>query len=130
MNSLLRVLVIGGVATGPKTASRLRRLMPEAEITLIDRDSIVSYGACGLPYYVEGLFEDVNALIQTPVGVPRTPVFFEKVKGFTVLTRTEAFCKVSMRGYEAQLILNASGYDRVAFIEGGIVGWPFETRQP
>ncbi|MFW5854516.1 MAG: FAD-dependent oxidoreductase [Thermodesulfobacteriota bacterium] len=90
MTSPLRVLVIGGVATGPKTACRLKRLVPEAEVTLIDKDDIVSYGACGLPYFVEGLFSDVNTLIQTPVGVERTPMFFEKAKGFQVLTRTEA----------------------------------------
>ncbi|MFP4306648.1 MAG: FAD-dependent oxidoreductase [Desulfococcaceae bacterium] len=90
MSSPTRVLIIGGVATGPKTAARLRRLMPDAEITLLDRDNIVSYGACGLPYYVEGLFDDVNTLIQTQVGVARTPAFFEKAKGFKVLTRTEA----------------------------------------
>ena len=39
-----------------------------------------------------------------------------------------AFCKVSMRGYEAQRILNAAGYERVGFIEGGIVGWPFDLQ--
>lgn len=90
MASPLRVLIIGGVATGPKTAARLKRLIPDADVTLIDRDSLVSYGACGLPYYVEGLFEDVNELINTPVGIPRNPMFFNKVKGFNVLTRTEA----------------------------------------
>ncbi len=37
-----------------------------------------------------------------------------------------AFCKISLRGYEAQRILNAAGLDRVWFIEGGLVGWPFE----
>jgi rhodanese-related sulfurtransferase len=41
-----------------------------------------------------------------------------------------AFCKVSMRGYEAQRILNAAGFDRVWFIEGGLVGWPFEIWTP
>ncbi len=40
-----------------------------------------------------------------------------------------AFCKVSMRGYEAQRILNAAGFDRVWFIEGGLVGWPFEVEE-
>jgi rhodanese-related sulfurtransferase len=40
-----------------------------------------------------------------------------------------AFCKVSMRGYEAQRILNAQGFDRVFFIEGGVVGWPFGDLQ-
>jgi NADPH-dependent 2,4-dienoyl-CoA reductase/sulfur reductase-like enzyme/rhodanese-related sulfurtransferase len=82
--------VIGGVACGPKAASRLKRLLPAADITVIERDDIVSYGACGIPYYVEGLFSDVNMLVQTPVGIPRDPVFFEKVKGVKVLTKTEA----------------------------------------
>jgi rhodanese-related sulfurtransferase len=38
-----------------------------------------------------------------------------------------AFCKLSMRGYEAQLILNTAGFDRVSFIEGGLTAWPFEV---
>jgi rhodanese-related sulfurtransferase len=40
------------------------------------------------------------------------------------------YCKVSMRGYEAQLILNHAGFDRVRFIEGGVAAWPFETAMP
>ncbi len=88
--SQLRVLIIGGVACGPKTASRLKRLCPDADITMIERDSLISYGACGLPYYVEGEFLNINALTHTQVGLPRTAEFFEKTKGFKVLTRTEA----------------------------------------
>lgn len=90
MSSSIRVLIIGGVACGPKTAARLRRLLPEADITMIERDSLVSYGACGLPYYVEGEFHNIKELTHTQVGLPRTPVFFDKTKGFKVLTRTEA----------------------------------------
>ncbi len=90
MKDGIRVLIIGGVACGPKTASRLKRLMPNASVTMIERGRLVSYGACGLPYYVEGMFPDVGMLCETPVGVKRTPVFFEKVKGFQTLTRTEA----------------------------------------
>jgi rhodanese-related sulfurtransferase len=40
------------------------------------------------------------------------------------------YCKVSMRGYEAQRILNAEGFDNVRFIEGGVGAWPFETAMP
>jgi len=90
MESAVRVLVIGGVACGPKAASRVKRLLPNADVTMIERGGVVSYGACGLPYYVEGLFPDVEMLTETPVGVKRTPLFFEKAKGFKVLTRTEA----------------------------------------
>ena len=39
--------------------------------------------------------------------------------------RIVAFCKVSMRGYEAQRILEAKGYDNVVVLEGGIMAWPF-----
>ena len=45
-----KVVIIGAVALGPKVACRLRRLDPEAEITLIDKDHIISYGGCGIPY--------------------------------------------------------------------------------
>jgi NADPH-dependent 2,4-dienoyl-CoA reductase/sulfur reductase-like enzyme/rhodanese-related sulfurtransferase len=90
MKSRLRVLIIGGVACGPKAASRLKRLLPDAEVTMIEKGDVVSYGACGLPYYVEGMFTNIEMLTQTPVGVPRTATFFEKVKGFQTLTNTEA----------------------------------------
>jgi len=90
MSGNLRVLVIGGVACGPKAAARLMRLVPDAEVTMIERGEMVSYGACGLPYYVEGTFSNINALTHTPAGVSRTPEFFRSWKGFQTLTRTEA----------------------------------------
>ncbi len=85
-----KVVIIGGVACGPKTAARLRRLDPDAEITLIDKGNVLSYGACGMPYYVSGDVERVDALLETPVGVKRDAGFFRKVKGFDALTETEA----------------------------------------
>jgi len=90
MSGNLRVLVIGGVACGPKTAARLKRLMPDAEVTMLEKGELVSYGACGLPYYIEGVFSNINALTHTPAGVSRTPEFFQSWKGFQTLTRTEA----------------------------------------
>ena len=36
------------------------------------------------------------------------------------------FCKISLRGYEAQRILQAAGFERVWFMEGGHEAWPFE----
>lgn len=90
MPNPLKVIVVGGVACGPKVASRLKRLKPEADITIIERGDLLSYGACGLPYYVEGLFSDINHLINTPAGIPRSPAFFNAVKGVSVRTLCEA----------------------------------------
>jgi rhodanese-related sulfurtransferase len=35
------------------------------------------------------------------------------------------FCKISLRGYEAQKILNAAGFSKVRFMDGGILTWPY-----
>ena len=35
------------------------------------------------------------------------------------------YCKISLRGYEAQRILNAAGFERVWFIEGGHEAWSY-----
>ncbi len=42
-----QVIIVGAVALGPKVACRLRRLDPEADITVIDRDNLISYGDAG-----------------------------------------------------------------------------------
>ncbi len=90
MDRELNVIVIGGVAAGMKSASRLRRLDPKARITVIEKDRLVSYAACGMPYYVEGLVNDIDHLMTTPVGAPRNPAFFHAVKDIEVRTRTWA----------------------------------------
>lgn len=43
-------------------------------------------------------------------------------------TEIVTWCKISLRGYEAALILQANGYTNVKVLEGGIAAWPF-TRE-
>ena len=85
-----RIVVIGGVAAGPKAAARARRLDPDAEITIVEKDEILSYAGCGLPYYISGMVKDRKELIATPVGVLRDPQFFAKVKNIKILNKTLA----------------------------------------
>ena len=40
-----KIIVIGGVALGPKCACRCMRLDPTAEITLFDENTLISYAA-------------------------------------------------------------------------------------
>jgi NADPH-dependent 2,4-dienoyl-CoA reductase/sulfur reductase-like enzyme/rhodanese-related sulfurtransferase len=82
------ILIIGGVATGPKTAARLRRLDPEAEITVIERQDLLSYAGCGMPYYIEKVIEEWNDLLGG--ASIRDAVYFKENRGFTVLDQTEA----------------------------------------
>ena len=85
-----KVVIIGGVAAGPKAAVRLKRLLPDAEVTLVDQDSLISYGGCGIPYYVSGDVADEKELRSTSFHMLRDEFFFEKAKGVTTLTSTRA----------------------------------------
>ncbi|MFH1503791.1 MAG: rhodanese-like domain-containing protein, partial [Candidatus Omnitrophota bacterium] len=38
------------------------------------------------------------------------------------------FCKISLRGYEAALILKAQGFSKVKVMDGGIMIWPYEKK--
>ncbi len=85
----MKIVVIGANAAGAKAASKAKRINPKAEVTLIDRGTFISYGACGIPYYVSDTVADVNELMSTAAGVIRDAHFFKKVKGVTVKTNTE-----------------------------------------
>ena len=62
-----RIVIIGGVAGGMSAATRLRRLMEHASITVIERSANVSYANCGLPYHVGGIIPERDSLLlQTP----------------------------------------------------------------
>src|ERR1039458_7980980 len=86
----LKIVVVGGVAAGPKAAARIMRLRPEAEVTVLERGKFISYAGCGLPYYVSGVVKQQKALMSTPVGALRDAAFFQKVKNVNVLIETEA----------------------------------------
>ena len=85
-----RIVIIGGVAAGPKAAARARRVAPDAEITIIERGGLISYAGCGMPFYLSGEVQKYNHLFETTYGVIRDEEFFWREKGCRVLTRTEA----------------------------------------
>ncbi len=85
-----KIVLVGGVALGPKAACRCKRLMPDAEITLVDENELISYGGCGIPYFVSGEINALDDLRSTPYHTVRDPEFFRKMKGVTVRTRTRA----------------------------------------
>ena len=90
MSKPLRIVIVGGVAAGPKVASKIIRLCQDAEVTIVEKGKILSYAGCGLPYYVSGVVKEQKELMCTPVGTVRDPVFFQNVKNVKVFNETEA----------------------------------------
>ena len=84
------VVIIGAVALGPKAAARFKRLEPDSRVTMVDRDKLISYGGCGIPYYVSGDVNDAVELQKTAFHMVRDVEFFRATKGVDVRTETEA----------------------------------------
>jgi NADPH-dependent 2,4-dienoyl-CoA reductase/sulfur reductase-like enzyme len=51
----VKIVVIGGVAAGMSAAAKIRRGDPFAQIVVLEQSGEISYGACGLPYYISGI---------------------------------------------------------------------------
>ena len=79
-----RILIIGGVACGPKAAARARRCDPDARITIVEQGSLISYASCGLPYYVSGTIQRRGALLV------RSAQDFANISEIDVLLATRA----------------------------------------
>ena len=85
---LCRIVVVGASAAGLRAAARARRCMPSAKVIVIDQGMVISYGACGMPYYVSGDIENADQLRETPYGIIRDPEFFRAAKDIEVITST------------------------------------------
>lgn len=73
-------VVIGGVAAGLSAAARARRVDPRLDIIVLEKGPVISYGACGLPYFVEGRVRESSQLIVY------TPEYFRKERNIQVRT--------------------------------------------
>ena len=66
------LIIVGGVAAGMSAAAKARRTDPDLAITVYEKSGYVSYGACGFPYFIAGVFDEERKLIA------RTPEKFAK----------------------------------------------------
>jgi NADPH-dependent 2,4-dienoyl-CoA reductase/sulfur reductase-like enzyme len=57
-----RVLIVGGVAGGATTAAQLRRMDEECEIIVFEKDEYISFGNCGMPYYLGQVIKERDHL--------------------------------------------------------------------
>ena len=114
-----RLVVIGGVAAGMSAASSFKRLKPEAEAIVLEKDHFISYGACSLPYYISDDVKDMNMLISL------TPKVATEERGITVLTRYEAMAIDPAKKTVTAIDLDHNAekvfpYDKLVIATGGL----------
>lgn len=76
----MKIIIIGGVAAGTSAGAKARRNDEDAEITIYEKDSYISYSACGMPYFLGEEVESIDSL------TPRDPMFFKKKYNIQVNT--------------------------------------------
>ena len=114
----MKIVIIGGVAAGAKAAAKSKRMLPDSDIHIYTKDTHVSYSACGLPYYIEGNFEDWQKLIV------RSKEEFEK-SGIHVHTLNQVTKilpidkKIMVKDLESGE-LNFVNYDKLVIATGSI----------
>lgn len=108
----MRLVVVGGVAAGLSAASRARRLDPSLEIIVLEKGNRISYGACGLPYLIEGQVRSIEQLTVL------TPEVFERERDIRIRLNSEV---VAIRHSRRELSL-AGGeslhYDHLVWAAG------------
>ncbi len=119
MGAKERLIVIGGVAGGMSAASSFKRLKPEAEAIVFERDSHISYGACSLPYYIADVVKDIHDLVGF------TPETAKRKRDIDVRIRHEAEAidpenrRVRVRNLDGDTVEELS-YDHLVIATGGM----------
>jgi NADPH-dependent 2,4-dienoyl-CoA reductase/sulfur reductase-like enzyme len=108
----MKLVVVGGIAAGLSAAARARRLDASLDILVLERGSRISYGACGLPYWIEGQVASLDDLTL------HTPEYFRKERRIEVRTGTDV---TAVRHSQREVLL-ASGdriqYDKLVWAAG------------
>ena len=112
----MKVIIIGGIAAGMSAAAKFKRLSPKDDVIVYEKGDIVSFGACGLPYYVGDFFDDSREMIA------RTPEEFRE-SGVEIHTKHEVIDvdfsskKLKVKNLITDEILEES-YDKLMIASG------------
>lgn len=113
-----KIIIVGAVGGGATAASQLRYYDKEMNITVYDRDSTMSYAACGMPYVIGELIKDETSLLMT------NPEQFKKKRNIDVKLEHEIIeIRRSQKQVVVRNLLNGEefidSYDALILAPGG-----------
>lgn len=118
---MTRLVVVGGNAAGLSAASKAKRRNPSLEVDVLEAGPNISYSSCGLPYYVEGIVEDLDQLLILSEAQAAE-------RGIGVRTRSKA---VAFNPYTKEVVFEHAGkrdslhYDKLLLATGSQARNPF-----
>ncbi|MBQ3490789.1 MAG: FAD-dependent oxidoreductase [Clostridia bacterium] len=129
----MKVIVIGGVAAGTKTAAKLKRENPSTEVVIYTKSKDISYAGCGLPYYIGGVIESEDELVvNTPqkfMGLTGVQVYTEsEVTAVDTNTKSISVCGETV--FYDKLVIAVGAEAAIPPVEGVGLNGVFTVRKP
>ena len=122
----MKIVIIGGIAAGMSAAAKARRVDKEAEIIVFEMGKIISFGACGLPYYVGDFFSDPNFMLARTVEQMRESGIDVKIE-HQVLSVDPELKTLEVKDLADQKIF-IQDYDKLMIATGAtVIKPPFEN---
>lgn len=119
----MKIIVIGAVAAGTSAAAKARRNSEDAQITIYEKDSFISYSGCGMPYFLGGEVAKAEEL------TPRDPAFFQSKYNVGIKTQHEVLSidpakkRVSVKNLISGEVFS-DAYDKLIFATGARAATP------
>lgn len=110
----MKVVIIGGNAAGMSFAAKYKRNQPSDDVVVIEKRDYLSFGACGLPYFVAGMFDDTERMIsRTPEQAIASGLDVRMNTEMLSINRVKKQVQVLYQGVESVL-----DYDRLIIATG------------
>jgi len=131
----MKVVIIGGGAGGRPTASNLRKLDSDIEITVITRDNYIAYSPCAIPYVLGHTIESFDDIVmKTPEDYKKDDIevltnceVTDADKDKKEITYTDENGEVKTMKYD-KLVLATGGNSFVPPIKGNDLDGVFKIR--
>lgn len=113
-----KIVIVGAVGGGATAAGQLRFYNKDSTIKIFDRDSIMSYAACGTPYAIGEVIEDEESLLMA------NPEQFQEKRNIEVHLKHEVTAidrdnkNISVKNLETAEEFQES-YDKLILSPGG-----------
>lgn len=111
-----KVIIVGGVAAGMSAASKAKREKKDLEITVYEMTDIISWGSCGLPYYVGNFYDDSKRMIAKPLEQFQKEGITVKMKHEVVGVDVEKK-EISVKNLDTKEVFK-DGYDELIITTG------------
>jgi CoA-dependent NAD(P)H sulfur oxidoreductase len=81
MKRPVKIIIVGGNASGPAAAAKAKRFNPNAEVLLFEASEFISTGTCEMPYVLSGEIDNYQKILFF------SPSSFEEEKGVKVYVK-------------------------------------------